>query len=40
VSENVRQEGNREVTRKLRHCRLEAIPAVGFRVRSQICLSC
>lgn len=30
----VRQEGSREVTRKLRHYRLEAILAVGFRVRS------
>jgi len=31
----VRSEGGREVTRKLRHYRLEAILAVGFRVRSQ-----
>ena len=31
----VRLEGEREVTRKLRHYRLEAILAVGFRVRSQ-----
>ncbi len=31
----VRPEGGREVTRKLRHYRLEAILAVGFRVRSQ-----
>jgi len=30
----VRLEGGREVTRKLRHYRLEAILAVGFRVRS------
>ncbi len=30
----VRSEGNREITRKLRHYRLEAILAVGFRVRS------
>ncbi len=30
----VRPEGGREVTRKLRHYRLEAILAVGFRVRS------
>ena len=30
----VRLEGDREVTRKLRHYRLEAILAVGFRVRS------
>jgi hypothetical protein len=30
----VRQEGGREVNRKLRHYRLEAILAVGFRVRS------
>ena len=30
----VRQEGNREVSRQLRHYRLEAILAVGFRVRS------
>jgi hypothetical protein len=30
----VRCEGGREVTRKLRHYRLEAILAVGFRVRS------
>ncbi len=30
----VRSEGAREVSRKLRHCRLEAILAVGFRVRS------
>ena len=30
----VRSEGGREVTRKLRHYRLEAILAVGFRVRS------
>lgn len=30
----VRQEGGREVSRKLRHYRLEAILAVGFRVRS------
>ena len=30
----VRSEGKREVTRKLRHYRLEAILAVGFRVRS------
>jgi hypothetical protein len=30
----VRQEGGREVTRRLRHYRLEAILAVGFRVRS------
>ena len=29
----VRSEGKREVTRKLRHYRLEAILAVGFRVR-------
>lgn len=31
----VRQEGIREVSRQLRHYRLEAILAVGFRVRSQ-----
>lgn len=31
----VRSEGGREVARKLRHYRLEAILAVGFRVRSQ-----
>ena len=31
----VRPEGGREVARKLRHYRLEAILAVGFRVRSQ-----
>ena len=31
----VRAEGEREVTRKLRHYRLEAILAVGYRVRSQ-----
>ncbi len=30
----VRREGNREVTRKLRHYNLDAILAVGFRVRS------
>ena len=30
----VRQEGSREVTRALRHYRLEAILAVGYRVRS------
>jgi hypothetical protein len=30
----VRSEGGREVTRKLRHYRLEAILAVGYRVRS------
>ncbi len=30
----VRKEGGREVARKLRHYRLEAILAVGFRVRS------
>ena len=30
----VRSEGSREITRKLRHYRLEAIIAVGFRVRS------
>lgn len=30
----VRQEGRREVTRQLRHYRLEAILAVGYRVRS------
>ena len=30
----VRQEGRREVARQLRHYRLEAILAVGFRVRS------
>ena len=30
----VRPEGGREVTRKLRHYRLEAIIAVGYRVRS------
>lgn len=30
----VRSEGSREVTRKLRHYRLEAILAVGYRVRS------
>lgn len=30
----VRSEGGREVTRRLRHYRLEAILAVGFRVRS------
>ncbi len=30
----VRQEGNRSVTRQLRHYRLEAILAVGYRVRS------
>ena len=30
----VRQEGSREVARKLRHYRLDAILAVGFRVRS------
>jgi hypothetical protein len=31
----VRSEGGREVTRTLRHYRLEAILAVGYRVRSQ-----
>jgi hypothetical protein len=31
----VRQEGGREVSRNLRHYRLEAILAVGYRVRSQ-----
>ena len=31
----VRQEGAREVSRNLSHYRLEAILAVGFRVRSQ-----
>jgi hypothetical protein len=31
----VRSEGGREVSRRLRHYRLEAILAVGFRVRSQ-----
>lgn len=31
----VRKESGREVTRKLRHYRLEAILAVGYRVRSQ-----
>ena len=31
----VRAEGGREVSRKLRHYRLEAILAVGYRVRSQ-----
>ncbi|HQT29624.1 MAG TPA: virulence RhuM family protein [Thiobacillus sp.] len=31
----VRLEGGREVSRKLRHYRLEAVLAVGFRVRSQ-----
>jgi hypothetical protein len=31
----VREEGIREVSRQLRHYRLEAILAVGFRVRSQ-----
>jgi len=31
----VRPEGGREVARKLRHYRLEAILAVGYRVRSQ-----
>jgi hypothetical protein len=30
----VRQEGNREVSRSLRHYRLDAILAVGYRVRS------
>ena len=30
----VRREGSREVSRKLRHYRLEAILAVGYRVRS------
>src|SRR5258706_13749993 len=30
----VRAEGGREVTRRLRHYRLEAILAVGYRVRS------
>jgi hypothetical protein len=30
----VRREGKREITRKLRHYRLEAILAVGYRVRS------
>ena len=30
----VRPEGGREVTRRLRHYRLEAILAVGYRVRS------
>jgi hypothetical protein len=30
----VRSEGGREVTRSLRHYRLEAILAVGYRVRS------
>lgn len=30
----VRREGNREVSRRLRHYRLEAILAVGYRVRS------
>lgn len=30
----VRQEGGREVSRKLRHYGLEAILAVGYRVRS------
>ena len=29
----VRQEGSRDVTRRLRHYRLEAILAVGYRVR-------
>jgi hypothetical protein len=31
----VRHEGSREITRKLRHYRLEAILAVGYRVRGQ-----
>jgi hypothetical protein len=31
----VRQEGNRDVSRNLRHYRLEAILAVGYRVRGQ-----
>jgi hypothetical protein len=31
----VRSEGGREVARKLRHYRLEAILAIGYRVRSQ-----
>jgi len=31
----VRQEGSREVARDVEHCRLEAILAVGYRVRSQ-----
>ena len=31
----VRQEGNRDVSRNLHHYRLEAILAVGYRVRSQ-----
>jgi hypothetical protein len=31
----VRTEGSREVTRRLRHYRLEAILAVGYRIRSQ-----
>ncbi|PWU09615.1 MAG: hydroxyacid dehydrogenase [Verrucomicrobia bacterium] len=31
----VRREGSRQVTRSLRHYRLEAILAVGYRVRSQ-----
>jgi hypothetical protein len=30
----VRMEGNREISRRLRHYRLEAILAIGFRVRS------
>ena len=30
----VRQEGDRAVTRKLRHYRLETVIAVGYRVRS------
>lgn len=30
----VRQEGGREVSRRLRHYRLDAILAVGYRVRS------
>jgi len=32
----VRQEGNREVTRSLRHYRLPAILAVGYRVRLRL----
>jgi hypothetical protein len=31
----VRTEGKRQVTREIEHCNLEAILAVGFRVRSQ-----
>jgi hypothetical protein len=33
----VRREGERDVVRKLRHYRLEAILAVGYRVRTASC---